>query len=184
MAMQGTPSQPVPGRAGVKIPIRVRADVYEFEAEEGEPVRKEQGPRKMYIKKRHFEKYGYTENCEGCRRLRAGGAMGLRPHTKQCRKRIEEEMARDEEGKEWIEKARMRDEAYTEEIVREMEKLGGEKKQDEEKEQEDTQAKVKAQREKQTEKENREQRKLGKNRRERKEQERRRKKQKKEQGKH
>ena len=40
------------------------------------------------MKEEDFEKHKYTENCEGCRRMRTGN-MSQRPHSKACRTRME-----------------------------------------------------------------------------------------------
>ena len=40
------------------------------------------------VKKEDFLKHEYSENCEGCRRLRTGN-MSSRPHSKACRIRME-----------------------------------------------------------------------------------------------
>lgn len=49
------------------------------------PQREEDMPKGAYIEKRRFEKFGYTEDCEGCRRLKSG-VMPRRPHLESCRK--------------------------------------------------------------------------------------------------
>ena len=59
----------------------------------------ETSARKTYLKKRDFEKHGYTEGCEGCRRLRTGG-MEARPHNSQCRARMEE-LLKNEDNPRW-----------------------------------------------------------------------------------
>ena len=53
----------------------------------------EASARKTYLKTRDFEKHGYTEGCEGCRRMRTGGRE-VRPHNAQCRQRMEEQLNR------------------------------------------------------------------------------------------
>ena len=65
---------------------------------------REEAPRRMYIRKGMYEKLGYTPGCEGCRRMKAG--MAQRPHEEGCRRRMEEAMQGDEEGKNIIEHAR------------------------------------------------------------------------------
>ena len=98
-SLQGTPQQPDPRKASVAIPIMVRFDA----ATEGEPVpaglpRQEKG-RRMRLTDNLFEKYGYTANCEGCR-CKLTGMGDRKPHTEECRKRVEEAMEGDEEGRE------------------------------------------------------------------------------------
>ena len=48
------------------------------------PARSEDEPRRTYLKKGNFERHGYSEGCEGCRRPRAEN-MAARAHTKECR---------------------------------------------------------------------------------------------------
>ena len=64
----------------------------------------------MYLKAEDFEVHGYTEGCDGCSRLKAGG-MDARPHTETCRTRLEEELAKDN-GPRWM-KAKAREMART-----------------------------------------------------------------------
>jgi hypothetical protein len=47
-------------------------------AEPTVPQMNEDQSRRAYLKKRDFEKFGYDEDCEGCRRMSAG--MAARPH--------------------------------------------------------------------------------------------------------
>eukprot|EP00973_Karenia_brevis_P069702 9691298-Karenia_brevis.AAC.1 len=82
--MQGTPQKPNPHAPGLDIPIRIHVPISPT-LEDGEMFedqgREEERARGVYLKPRDFEKYGWTEGCEGCRRLRTK-AMQLRPHTK------------------------------------------------------------------------------------------------------
>ncbi|MDA8582760.1 hypothetical protein N9L68_00975 [bacterium] len=112
----GTPNQPIPGRSGWYIPIRVEIDMPEGgDVEEAEPRRKEEVPRRVYLKRKHFEKHGFTEACEGCRRMRAGhGVVGHRAHTLRCRRRMYYAMARDDEDRPWLERTLRRHEAFLE----------------------------------------------------------------------
>ena len=68
-------------------------------------------PKGAYIKKHHFEKFGFTEDCEGCRILRSG-VMPRRSHLDSCRKRIYEELFKTEEGGKWMEKANIKMDEY------------------------------------------------------------------------
>ena len=109
--IQGTPQQPNPRKGGLPIPIRVGFDA----PMDGVPLRAEEvrketigSGRRIKITAAMLEKYGYTEdNCEGCRRKRAGLAE-QRPHSEGCRNRIHEEMMKDEEGRKHIEKEKER----------------------------------------------------------------------------
>ena len=95
-AIQGTPARPNPKMPGNDIPVHI---LLPEPATEGppdpEPARAEDGPRRAYLKKKDFERYGYTENCEGCRRQRVGG-MGARAHTQECRSRVEAKLKEDD----------------------------------------------------------------------------------------
>jgi len=110
--MKGTPQQPVPGKVGTYIPITVRIDREDdVEPLEVQAPRQEDAPRRMQLRKRHFEKHEYTEGCEGCRRRKSG--MGQRPHTRECRRRMEEAMKTgDEKDKQWVERARQREDDF------------------------------------------------------------------------
>ena len=80
--MTGTPQQPDPSKAGSYIPIRVGVTLGPpAELPEMRPPRKEEAPRRTYLKPEDFGDSGYTANCEGCRRMNAG--MSHRPHSKE-----------------------------------------------------------------------------------------------------
>mgnify|MGYP003308227470 CR=1 FL=1 len=51
--------------------------------------------RRMYIQRKDIEKYGAIAGCEGCKAAVRGGEA--RPHTEECRARIEAEMAKAKE---------------------------------------------------------------------------------------
>ena len=81
--MQGTPSQPDPGRPGASIPIRVSIPACDdVPLDEVVPPREGEVPRRVYIRQRHLQKYGYTDECEGCKRMKAG-RKDARPHTQR-----------------------------------------------------------------------------------------------------
>ena len=103
-SMRGTPSCPVPGRTGSDIPIRIRVESgEEVEAVEYIPSRQEFGRRRLQLRKRHFEKHGFTEGCEGCRRSRIGRrVVKHRGHSEACRRRMYEAMASNAEDREWL----------------------------------------------------------------------------------
>ena len=96
--MQGTPARPDPNQPGNSIPIHIILPDADGPVPEPEP-RVETNARKTYLKKRDFEKHGYTDGCEGCRRLRTGG-MEARPHNSQCRTRMEE-LLKNEDNPRW-----------------------------------------------------------------------------------
>ena len=91
--MQGTPKRQNPNMPGTDVPTRITVHLTDpgAIADSGESSK----PRSVYFKKEDFEKHGYiAANCEGCRRLRAGG-MIARPHAAACRKRMEAELQRE-----------------------------------------------------------------------------------------
>ena len=81
------------------------------------PARDEEAPRRTYVMKRHFEKLGYTQDCEGCARLSTG--MKSRLHTGKCRARMYEERKKIEQGRKWMAEAENRINEYLEEKVKE-----------------------------------------------------------------
>ena len=94
--LQGTPQRPDPNKPGIAIPIRVNFDApAEDEPVPAQPEERHRQIRRMKLTGRILEKYGYSENCEGCRFKRAGLSES-RNHTDECRKRIEGAMAQDE----------------------------------------------------------------------------------------
>ena len=104
--MQGTPEHPVPGMPGRRIPIAIHVDRHEAQEQADEPPRVTEWPRRMQLRRRHFVKHGYSESCAGCRAMQAG--ISQRIHNEACRRRMQEEMEKDEEGRRWIEKSRIR----------------------------------------------------------------------------
>ena len=56
------------------------------------------GRRRLYILKADIERYGVTFGCRGCEALLAGTGQA-RSHSEECRRRIEEMMARDDVGR-------------------------------------------------------------------------------------
>ena len=102
--MTGTPQRPDPKRGELMIPIKVRFDPPSADVPEPtEPLRKEAGMRRMKITEAMLGKYGYSEGCEGCRSKAVGTTQ--KPHSENCRQRIEVAMEGDEEGKEQRQKA-------------------------------------------------------------------------------
>ena len=87
-----------------------------FEMPAMRPARGEEAPRRAHVMKRHCEKHGYTEGCEGCGRLSAG--MKPRPHSNACRERMYKELKATEEGRKWIEESEARIGDYLESKIR------------------------------------------------------------------
>ena len=89
--MKGTPQRPDPTKPGLHIPVRIRMEPeVPFSMPGMKPAREEEAPRRTYVMKRHFEKFGYTQDCEWCARLSTG--MKSRPHTGKCRARMYEKL--------------------------------------------------------------------------------------------
>ena len=85
---------------GSHIPIKVRVDVEveEREAPEVSAEAKERDIRKMRITEEILKKYGYSEDCAGCRHALTG--MGCkRLHTAGCRSRLMQALESDAEGR-------------------------------------------------------------------------------------
>ena len=104
--MAGTPSKPNPRRPGLTIPITVNFDRQEEGEmpEECKAARNEHKPRSIYILPWMLESYGYSGDCPGCDSKRAGLSTS-KPHSVNCRKRIEQEIANDPRGQEALERA-------------------------------------------------------------------------------
>ena len=75
-------------------PLLLMVDVPNAVAEPTVPQRGEDQSRRAYLKKRDFEKFGYDEDCEGCKRLMAN--MAPRPHKDTCRARMENHLEKEE----------------------------------------------------------------------------------------
>ena len=118
LSMTGTPAKPNPQAPGHDIPVHIRIQVPEVGEVPGEPApaRVETEPRRTYLKARDFHKHGWTESCEGCRRLKAGN-MGARPHNEACRQRMEA-ILKAEGDPRWMRAKDRADERVWEEIQR------------------------------------------------------------------
>ena len=53
--------------------------------------------RRRYILKQDVARYGPTPECEACTTLAAGAQRVMKPHSDECRVRMEELMQRDED---------------------------------------------------------------------------------------
>ena len=53
--------------------------------------------RRRYILKQDVMRYGPTPECEACTTLAAGAQRVMKPHSDECRARMEELMQRDED---------------------------------------------------------------------------------------
>ena len=69
-------------------------------------------PRRIYLKPADFGKHGYSDGCPRCIYFRTGvGLYRTRPHTEECRARIEAELIQTLEGKVRKEREMVRKEA-------------------------------------------------------------------------
>ena len=101
-AMRGTPFQPNPAKPGRKIPIRVSFDEadgadgqhHSHGGEQGEQQARRMRIQRMRITSEVLKKYGYTDDCEGCR-LKRANLSESRNHTEACRARIQQAMQDD-----------------------------------------------------------------------------------------
>ena len=96
-ALRGSPQQPDPARPGMRIPIEVEFDPEEeFQEDRVEPCA-EDAARQLQIRRWMLEKFGETPGCRGCEHLLSH--KDKRPHTQECRRRIKDALAGDEEGR-------------------------------------------------------------------------------------
>ena len=111
--MKGTPARPNPNMPGIDIQIRIKVtmDFPNAVAEETVPQRNEDQSRRAYLKRKDFEKFGYDEDCEGCKRLMAN--MAPRPHRDTCRSRMESHLEK-EENPRWKRAANANEEKFWE----------------------------------------------------------------------
>ena len=108
MGMKGSPKEPIPGSGSTRIVA------YSKHREDKEKTQPEFQPRqigedpeirKTYIYKSDIEKMGATEGCPGCRALMTPGSKFRAKHTLECRKRVEEELNKTEEGRKRVDRA-------------------------------------------------------------------------------
>ena len=101
--MKGTPEQPDPNRQGDRIPIRITFD--EASRREVVPTTQEAETeiRRFRITIPMLEKYGFTDDCEGCRFKRAGMSES-RAHSERCRQRLIDMIRDDPEDKRVLER--------------------------------------------------------------------------------
>ena len=94
--MKGTPQKPNPHAAGTEVPVSVNIPDAGGPAPQYRLPREEKGKR-AYLKREDFEEHGYIVNCGGCRRMKTGNmTLRLRPHTIECRSRVEKLLEKEE----------------------------------------------------------------------------------------
>ena len=81
---------------------------------------------RVYIKKADVQKYGYSMNCPGCRSAMTGTTALA--HTEECRRRLENCLAQDEETKFRSEAAKLRVEGWLASRVESTEKSRGDER--------------------------------------------------------
>ena len=86
---------------------RVRMAVPMPENRDQAPITGQPVPRRMRIAPRDLQEHGYTIGCPGCEAVQSGKDL-KRNHTEDCRKRIEAEAERTEEGQARLGKAKAR----------------------------------------------------------------------------
>ena len=128
LEMKGTPARPNPNMLGSDVPINIQMQMEAGVPDEVSPPRSEEKTRRLYLKQEDFENHGYTEGCEGCRRLRNGG-MAPRAHTDLCRTRVEVQLSQDENPR------------FEKKLMKEVEQVHAEKDAEEKKEAEKEEAK-------------------------------------------
>ena len=94
--MKGTPQKPDPNRPGDHVPISIRLEeAVQLKPEEEDIINKGVHLRRFRITIPMLNKYGYTEECEGCR-FKQAGLNNSRAHSERCRRRLSEAVAKDE----------------------------------------------------------------------------------------
>ena len=94
--MKGTQQKPDPNKPGDHIPISIRLEeAAQLKPEEEDIINKGVHLRRFRITIPMLNKYGYTEECEGCR-FKQAGLNNSRAHSERCRRRLSEAVAKDE----------------------------------------------------------------------------------------
>ncbi len=108
MGMKGSPQEPVPGSGSSKIVAYSKHREEQVrKPPEFQPRQVDEEPevRATYIFKSDIEKMGATAGCPGCRALMTPGSKFRAKHTMDCRKRVEEELNKTDEGKKRVKRA-------------------------------------------------------------------------------
>ena len=103
LAIKGTPWDPTPGVDPDLVPTAVRRPTVAGDEAEPPPIA-EPGMtgRRAALHKRDFEKFGFTAGCPACANIERNGNTRV-GHNELCRKRIEAELMKTEEGKQRVE---------------------------------------------------------------------------------
>ena len=130
----GSPKDPVPGSSSRRIPAFAK----KFEDAKGEKVTfapaKPADPevRVAYIYKGDIEKHGATPKCAGCKAAMSGSKYRAR-HSEDCRKRMEDLISKDPDGKQRFDAATQRKLDGISKVAQRMEEDGEVEKQVDEK---------------------------------------------------
>ena len=89
------PWEPIPGRRGIEVYTRVTLPQEESEIMEPMQGSNDSQVRRMKITKADIRRYGATGGCKGCKNMIEGKAAAN--HSEECRKRIENELTKDED---------------------------------------------------------------------------------------
>ena len=93
--MKGTPWEPVEGSTSIDVKSQILAKKGMQEIPEvKDPAKEEPSVRRTYITRQDVEKYGMTDGCPGC--IAANRKEKARPHTEECRIRLEHAMMSDQ----------------------------------------------------------------------------------------
>ena len=103
LAVRGTPWEPSPGIDASLIPAAVRRPPMVGE-EQAVPPATERGlgARRTMLRRADCFKYGFTEGCPACKGIERDGES-RRSHNEICRKRMESELMKTEEGRHRVE---------------------------------------------------------------------------------
>ena len=104
-AVKGTPW--APAGDGAEQPVSIK--VWVPQQEQSDPVKEPQfviAPRRTYMRKTDFMKYGMTDGCKGCDMIRRG--RPTQGHSEACRSRMETAMNEDDQDAIRVKRARDR----------------------------------------------------------------------------
>jgi len=107
---------PVAREAGMKPAPDLELDIElpgqpEVPAVQVEKKQKGYIPRGVYIRRDvELKQYGYTDGCDGCDAAKHG--LSHRQHSRACKKRISEQMAKTQEGQQRLDRIKEREEKF------------------------------------------------------------------------
>ena len=119
--LKGTPWNPNPAAGEMAVPMPAPAPVPQVVVAAA-PV--DRAASRLYIRRTDVQKYGYSMNCPCCRSVMTNTTA--RAHTEECRKRLENFLAKDNETKFRSEAAKLRVEGWLASGVESTDKSSGE----------------------------------------------------------